>query len=92
MGWMYRTMAGIRPGKDGGYSRFVFAPHPDKRMGFCSAEYRTRHGVVKSSWRYDADGGLRYSFTVPDGTEAALRLPGMPEKNLAGGVHEMTVR
>jgi alpha-L-rhamnosidase len=92
MGWMYRTMAGIRPGENGGYHRFVLAPHPDKRIGFCSAEYRTRHGVVKSSWRYNADGTLSYSFTVPEGTTATLRLPGMPEKNLTGGVHEMTVR
>jgi alpha-L-rhamnosidase len=92
MGWMYRTMAGIRPGENGGYHRFVLAPHPDKRIGFCSAEYRTRHGVVKSSWRYNADGTLSCSFTVPEGTTATLRLPGMPEKNLTGGVHEMTVR
>ena len=92
LGWMYRTMAGIRPGKDGGYKRFVIAPHPDRRIGFCSAEYRTRHGVVKSSWRYDADGRLSYSFTVPDGTSATLRLPGMSEKILTSGVHEMAVR
>ncbi|MBR6588373.1 MAG: glycosyl hydrolase family 18, partial [Kiritimatiellae bacterium] len=92
MGWMYRTMAGIRPGKDGGYSKFILSPRPDKRLGFCSAEYRTRHGVVKSSWRYNADGTLSYSFTVPEGTAAALRLPGMPEKRLAPGVHEMTVK
>ena len=92
MGWMYRTMAGIRPGENGGYHRFVLAPHPDKRIGFCSAEYRTRHGVVKSSWRYNADGTVSYSFTVPEGTTATLRLPGMPEKNLTGGLHEMTVK
>ena len=92
MGWMYRTMAGIRPSKDGGYSKFILSPRPDKRLGFCSAEYRTRHGVVKSSWRYNADGTLSYSFTVPEGTAAALRLPGMPEKHLAPGVHEMTVK
>ena len=92
MGWMYRTMAGIRPGKDGGYKRFVLAPHPDKRISFCSAEYRTRHGVVKSSWRYDADDRLTYSFTVPEGTEATLHLPGMPKKFIGSGVHELTIK
>jgi alpha-L-rhamnosidase len=92
MGWMYRTMAGIRPGKNGGYKRFILAPHPDKRIGFCSAEYRTRYGIVKSSWRYDDNGQCCYSFTVPEGTSATLRLPGMPEKNLTSGLHEMTVK
>jgi alpha-L-rhamnosidase len=92
MGWMYRTMAGIRPGKDGGYRKFVLAPHPDKRIGFCSAEYRTRNGIVKSSWKYDSDGGCSYSFTVPEGTSATLRMPGMPEKCLVPGTHEMTIK
>jgi alpha-L-rhamnosidase len=85
-------MAGIRPGKDGGYKRFVLAPHPDRRIGFCSAEYRTRHGVVKSSWRYDAGGKCCYSFTVPEGTSATLCLSGMPKRNLASGVHKITVK
>jgi hypothetical protein len=47
---------------------------------------------VKSSWKYDSDGGCRYLFTVPEGTAAVLRLPGMLEKNLTSGVHEMTVK
>ena len=74
MGWMYRTMAGIRPGKKGGFETFELAPKPDIRIGSCVASYRTRYGTVRSSWRY-VDGKLKWSFTVPPGTTAKVSPP-----------------
>ena len=75
MGWMYRTMAGIRPGEKAGFEEFVLAPKPDRRIGSCTAAYRTRYGVVKSAWRYGEDGRLEWSFAVPPGTRAKVFPP-----------------
>jgi len=69
MGWMYRTMAGIRPGDKGGYEEFTLKPRPDKRIGFCKASLRTKCGTIKSEWRYEGDKCV-WSFTVPEGTTA----------------------
>ena len=74
MGWMYRTMAGIRPGEKGGFKTFELAPKPDRRIGSCTASYRTRYGIVQSSWRY-IDGKLKWSFAVPSGTTAKVSPP-----------------
>lgn len=76
MGWMYRTMAGIRPGREAGFARFTLAPKPDRRVGWCNASYRTAHGVIKSHWRYENDGRFVWSFTVPPGTVADVIPPG----------------
>jgi alpha-L-rhamnosidase len=75
LGWMYRTMAGIRPGNDAGYRHFTLAPKSDKRIGSCKASYRTKYGMVKSEWRYADGGKLEWSFTVPPGTTATIIPP-----------------
>ena len=75
LGWMYRTMAGIRPGKEAGYRHFTLAPKPDKRIGSCKASYRTKYGTVKSEWRYVDGGKLEWSFTVPPCTTATVVPP-----------------
>ena len=74
MGWMYRTMAGIRPGAKGGYKEFVLRPRPDRRIGWCKASFRTKYGEVKSEWRYAQDA-LEWKFTVPPGTHAEVFAP-----------------
>ena len=85
MGWMYRTMAGIRPGEKGGYEKFVLAPRPDRRIGSCTATYRTKYGTVKSAWRYDENGKCHWTFTVPPGTHATVLLPGSASKEYSSG-------
>jgi alpha-L-rhamnosidase len=85
LGWMYRTMAGIRPGGKGGYAEFALVPRPDRRIGFCKASYRTRFGVVKSEWRYTDGGDLEWKFSVPPGTKAKAVLPGGACETLGGG-------
>jgi len=89
LGWMYRTMAGIRPGKKGGFKTFELGPKPDIRIGSCVASYRTRYGTVRSSWRY-VDGKLKWSFTVPPGTTAKVSPPdGSASKIYGPGTYEM---
>jgi alpha-L-rhamnosidase len=71
MGWMYRTMAGIRPGEKGGYKEFILCPRPDKRIGWCKASLKTRNGVVKSEWRYEGSKCI-WRFSIPEGTCALV--------------------
>ena len=75
LSWMYGTMAGIRPGDDGGFKSFALKPHPDPRLGFVEASYRTDEGVIKSAWRYE-DGKCIWKFTVPPNSRATVCVNG----------------
>ena len=88
LGWMYRTMAGIRPGRKGGYKEFVLSPKPDRRVGWVKCEYRSAAGMVKSSWRYEGDEWI-WEFTVPDGTTAQVFVPGEGEFKIYSSGHHV---
>ena len=92
LGWMYRTMAGIRSGKSGGYKHFTLSPKPDRRMGFCKASYRSRQGLIKSEWRYEDGGRLVWKFSIPAGTTATVVPPGEKPRELGPGEHSVTVK
>ena len=87
MGWMYRTMAGIRADEKGGWKRFTLAPHPDSRVGSVSADYKTGFGVIKSAWNYGPDGTWRWTFTIPEGSEAKAVLPDGTTRTYGPGNH-----
>ena len=73
VGWLYRTVAGIRPDPErGGYRHFLLQPVPDPRLGWAKASLRTEAGTIVSSWRYRADGSCEFKFTVPEGTAATV--------------------
>ena len=76
LAWLYKTAAGIASDSAApGFVNIVMAPRPDRRLGFVDAEYRSRAGVVKSSWKYVGDV-WRWTFTVPEGATADVTLPG----------------
>ena len=76
LGWMYRVMAGIAPDfRNPSAPCIVMAPHPDRRIGCCRAQYRSVAGLVKSEWRYEGEKWI-WEFTVPDGAKALVTLPG----------------
>ena len=87
LGWIYRSMAGMRPGKDGGWRKFVLSPKPDRRVGWCKARYRSRQGVIESFWRYDGDRCI-WRFAVPEGTTATVRVNGT-ERDYPEGEYEL---
>lgn len=89
MGWMYRTMAGIRPGPKGGYRHFFLMPKMDQRVGSCSAVYRAREGTIVSEWSYDGQGCLSWRFVVPEGTIASVILPDGDKIEYASGMYEV---
>ena len=78
LGWMYRTIAGIRPGRKGGYREFMLAPKPDRRVEWVKASYRSVAGTITSTWRYE-DDMWTWEFSVPNGTTAQVIVP--DEKN-----------
>ena len=80
--WIWETVAGIKadPAQPG-FKHFILAPVPDKRLGFCDAEYKSSAGLIKSSWRYE-DNKWIWNFTIPEGTTASVTLPGQYEATL----------
>lgn len=91
LSWMYGTMAGIRPGADGGFRKFTLAPIPDRRMGSVDAEFDSPYGKIRSAWKYGSDGKWTWTFTIPANTTASVKVPGGAQEKLAAGTYTRTV-
>ena len=74
--WIWENVAGIKadPAKPG-FKHIILAPVPDKRLGFCDAEYESAAGLIKSSWKYEGNTWI-WNFTIPEGATASVTLPG----------------
>lgn len=88
--WLYKCAAGIRPGENGGFSRFVLAPVPDRRLGFLRASLRTKQGEIRSEWRYEGSE-WKWSFVIPEKTFADVVLPNGFTESLGPGRHSRSV-
>ena len=88
--WLYKFAAGIRPGENGGFRRFVLAPVPDRRLGFLNASLKTEHGEIQSEWRYEGDE-WKWSFAIPEKTSADVVLPDGRTETLGPGRHSRAV-
>jgi len=76
LAWIYKTVAGISSDENRpGFDNVLMRPVPDRRLGFVKAEYKTRHGMVKSAWRYEGDEWI-WEFSVPEGSTATVQIPG----------------
>ena len=72
--WLYRTVCGIKYNEAyPAYERFILSPVPDKRLGWAAAKLDTPNGEIRSEWFIEGDI-VRYTFSVPRGSTAALRL------------------
>lgn len=54
--------------------------------------YRTPYGVIRSEWKYADDGTWNWTYEIPAGTTARVRLPDGSEKEESPGVHVVTCR
>ena len=80
--WVFEQAAGIAHAEDQpGFASLLYAPHPDRRIGWLRAEMHTRHGVIRAFWKYESDG-VRYELETP--VPACVRLNGK-EKNVLPG-------
>lgn len=76
LAWMYRHVAGIAADpSETGFGCIRMSPHPDRRLGFAKAEYKSAAGVIRSTWRYEGDLWI-WEFTVPEGAKALVTVPG----------------
>ncbi len=83
--WLYGTAAGIRPDENApAYKHFFITPVTDKRLGYAKARLDSRSGTIISEWKFEEDGHVRYSFTIPSGTTATVILNGMEKEYSAG--------
>lgn len=86
--WMYGTAAGINADPERpGFEHIIFRPVTDERLNFVRASIDTRRGTVKSEWRRE-NGGIRYIFTVPEGSTASVII-GEETHDVGAGVHEI---
>ena len=74
--WIWETVAGIAADPaEPGFKHIIMKPVPDKRLGFIEAKYQSAAGLIKSAWHYKGDV-CTWTFTVPEGCEASVTLPG----------------
>lgn len=71
--WLYRDVAGIRPGSPG-YRRIIIHPHPGGRLTEADASYDTDYGMIRSSWKQTGDG-LDLDVEIPANTRAEIWIP-----------------
>ena len=91
--WLFSAAAGIRHDPEqGGWRRFLLKPHPDRRLGSCSASYRTDFGTILSEWRYGGDGSLKWKFTVPTGSTATVTWIDGSTREYTPGDYELVSR
>jgi len=86
--WIWKTVAGISADVEfPGFKNIIMRPVPDRRIGSCKAELKTKFGVVKSSWEFRGEKWF-WEFTVPEGTNAYVFLPGETEPTIyLAGTH-----
>ena len=86
--WMYATVAGIAPGEDSGWRRFVLAPNPGGGLHSAEASFRSPYGLVECAWRIEEES-ITIDVTVPPNTTASVCLPGREERfDVGSGRHQ----
>jgi len=87
--WMYRYVAGINPDENRpGFKHIIMNPSPDFRKSFpegqtqikqAEASYNSYYGTIRSAWKIENNGDVRYDITIPANTTATLTLL-LPDK------------
>lgn len=72
--WLYRTIAGINPGKPG-YKHIIIKPEPDEIMTYAKASYESVYGEIASEWNI-TDGMMTLDVKIPPNTTASVYIQG----------------
>ena len=80
--WFYRDILGIKPTSPA-YKTFKICPIPSEKLGFAKARIETRAGVISSEWTYETEG-IRYCFSIPEGTTADVTIDGVTKTYTPG--------
>ncbi len=77
MEWFYHDLAGLGPDPAGpGFERIKFQPQPVGNVTWAKASFHSVRGPVASSWTRDGRG-FQLQITVPPGSIASVRVPGL---------------
>lgn len=85
--FFFKGLAGIReaaPGSD----TILIAPKPVGRLSWCKAATDTPYGQLTSAWKRDENNNISYSFSIPFGMVAKIKLDHEEEKTLHAGVYD----
>lgn len=80
-GWLFGNVCGIRVSG----TEITIAPQPSPELGFARAEFDSPLGMIRSSWRYEADSVV-YEFEIPANCEATVKIHG-EEMHILAGCH-----
>ncbi|SEI99687.1 alpha-L-rhamnosidase [Arthrobacter sp. yr096] len=83
--WMHRTIGGLAP-LEPGYSRILMAPQPGGGLDWAETTLETPLGLASVRWDM-VEGRVEVTATVPDGSEAVLRIPGSDDEVVGPGHH-----
>jgi len=75
--WLYQYVAGIRL-LSPGYRRILIKPVIGGGLTWAKASYKCAYGEILSSWKVK-NGILKMMVTIPEGTTAAIVVPGKKE-------------
>jgi alpha-L-rhamnosidase len=82
--WLWQTAAGIQSDPaHPGFTHFILAPIPDKRLVSVDASYESAAGLIQSEWHYKGDTCI-WNFTIPEGTTATVITGGEKKEYGAG--------
>ncbi len=83
--FFFRGLAGIR-NISFGEDTILIAPEPIDRLSWCKAEIETPYGQVKSEWKRN-ESNITYSFSIPFGMTARIKLKNEDEKIVNAGTY-----
>ncbi len=83
--WIVRRVGGLVL-REPGYMEFDVAPAFVRGFEHARVTKETAYGTIELAWE-EVDGGHRVELTVPAGTTAHVRLPGIAEQTVAAGTH-----
>lgn len=70
--WLYEEAAGIMPVEElPGFAKARIAPKPNKGLGWIDVTLSTKHGQIRSAWKYVGDM-VRYEITTPVESEIVI--------------------
>ena len=88
--WIYGTAMGIKPTSPA-YKTFDLSPIPCEALGHAECSIETRNGIIRSSWAY-GEKDIRYTFEIPKGTSAHLKLIDGTDMELSGGLYTFVTK
>ena len=87
--WFYGSLAGIKRTAPG-FKTFTVAPEFLPGLDWVKASHAVPGGDIRVEWRR-VDGGIKMKVSVPKGTTATVRLPGLPDALQDSGEETYTV-